>query len=87
MFCIFVIKYIHKIKGIYMFWFIGKKVRIGSWINSSENFYGRKISCEVDRIYLRSDKKYCRIVFELNGVIKKANVKLSSCSFDKKFYI
>lgn len=70
-----------------MFWFFGKKVRIGSFINSSENFYGKKISCEVDRIYFRDNKKYCRIVFDFNGVVKKINVKLLSCSFDRNFYI
>lgn len=51
----------------------------GSFVCSDDNSYGTDIRCEVDSIYYRGSRKYCRLLFDLDGINKSVNVRLKSC--------
>lgn len=51
----------------------------GSFVCSDDNSYGADIRCEVDNIYYRGNRKYCRLSFTMDGTSRFVNVRLKSC--------
>jgi hypothetical protein len=62
-------------------------ILVGSFVLSSDNFYGEFIPCEVvriyDRVFASAKVRYCKLSFVLDGKIKTINVTYKSCQFVK----
>lgn len=64
---------------------IFKRVRlnIGDDVICRDNYYGVDIVCRVDRFYCRNREghiyKFCRLSFQVGGVMKTINVLVKRC--------
>ena len=60
------------------------KLKVGDWVTTNKNVYGKYLHCQIVRIYKRgrqwhNTEWYCALEFQMDGKMKRINASLKSC--------